>query len=144
MGKTKFETCVDSRLNRCYFQDNTWLNPYMDSLYTHAIRHPDQWIVNTKLSDTINAMTWRFRTENIHAGYADLRYGAFVSKDQVQHFLDNSAFDHTNDVHFAIGLGQYPYIISNPITTTGNSQLEMIGDSEDREQVADQVVSVRH
>lgn len=111
-NQTRFEACQQTL---CYFQDDLWLNPYMDTLYTLACRYPQQWIANTRLVDYIDYMTWRFKQGELSTGYADLRYGAFVSKDQIERFLANDALDHTSDVHFSIGSNQFPYIIANPL-----------------------------
>ncbi|KAG1297011.1 hypothetical protein G6F66_002981 [Rhizopus arrhizus] len=111
-NQTRFEACQQTL---CYFQDDLWLNPYMDTLYTLACRYPQQWIANTRLVDYIDYMTWRFKQGELSTGYADLRYGAFVSKNQIERFLANDALDHTSDVHFSIGSNQFPYIIANPL-----------------------------
>jgi hypothetical protein len=62
----------------------------------------------------------------IHTGYADFRYGAFVSRQKVQTFLSQlgaQGLDATKlklaEIYFSIWLNQYPYLISNPLLSSG-------------------------
>jgi hypothetical protein len=56
----KFTACAVASYNKCYFQDDLWLNPYMDSLYTHASRYPEQLVANARSANYKDYMIWRF------------------------------------------------------------------------------------
>lgn len=59
----KFTACAVATFEKCYFQDDLWLNTYLDSLYTHSYRYPDHLIANTRTSNYIDYMTWRFKNK---------------------------------------------------------------------------------
>jgi hypothetical protein len=147
----KFTACAVATYEKCYFQDDLWLNPYLDSLYTHSYRYPEHLVVNTRTSNYIDYMTWRFKNRgkislqvlacahriptdiSIHTGYADLRYGAFVSRQKVQTFLSQlsaQGLDVTKlklaEIYFSIWLNQYPYLVSNPLLSSGRDSFRHV------------------
>ncbi|KAI8889055.1 hypothetical protein K501DRAFT_267267 [Backusella circina FSU 941] len=61
----KFTACAVASYSKCYFQDDLWLNPYMDSLYTHSLRYPQLVISNIRQSNYVDYNTWRFTHPNI-------------------------------------------------------------------------------
>ncbi|KAG1091974.1 hypothetical protein G6F42_019308 [Rhizopus arrhizus] len=124
----KFTACAVATYGKCYFQDDLWLNPYLDSLYTHSFRYPDHLIANTRPVNYVDYMKWRFTNKDIslHTGYTDLRYGAFVSQHKVQKFLSQLSTQGLStsklrlaEFYFSIWLNQYPYIVSNPLLSSG-------------------------
>ncbi|KAI7903316.1 uncharacterized protein BX663DRAFT_530956 [Cokeromyces recurvatus] len=95
----------------------------MDSLYTNFLRFPTLIHANAKPSHYENEMKWRFYNKdiNLHTGYADFRYGAFVPRWKVQNFLTQlgkSGLTKENlrqaEHYFAIWMNQYPWLLSNP------------------------------
>lgn len=56
----KFTACAVAKFEKCYFQDDLWLNPYLDTLYTHSQRYVDHLIVNTRPVNYIDYKKWRF------------------------------------------------------------------------------------
>lgn len=56
----KFTACAVASYAKCYFQDDLWLNPYLDSLYTHSFRFPDHLVANTRPVNYVDYMRWRF------------------------------------------------------------------------------------
>ncbi|KAI8639872.1 hypothetical protein BD408DRAFT_349108 [Parasitella parasitica] len=124
----KFVACAVASYGKCYFQDDLWLNPYLDSLYTHSFRYPDHLIANTRPVNYIDYMSWRFTNKEIsvHTGYADLRYGAFISQHKAQNFLSQLSIQGLSasklglaEFYFSIWLNQYPYLVSNPLLSSG-------------------------
>ncbi|KAL9559510.1 hypothetical protein PS6_000722 [Mucor atramentarius] len=124
----KFTACAVATYGKCYFQDDLWLNPYLDSLYTHSFRYPDHLIANTRPVNYVDYMKWRFTNKDIslHTGYTDLRYGAFVSQHKVQKFLSQLSTQGLStsklrlaEFYFSVWLNQYPYIVSNPLLSSG-------------------------
>ncbi|KAI9486931.1 MAG: hypothetical protein EXX96DRAFT_551196 [Benjaminiella poitrasii] len=119
----RFTLCATASRLYCYFQDDTFKNPYMDSLYTNLLRFPSLIHANSKPSHYENEMKWRFHNSDIrlHTGYADFRYGAFVPRWKVQTFLTQlgkSSLTKENirqaEHYFAIWVNQYPWLLSNP------------------------------
>jgi hypothetical protein len=119
----RFTTCATAARLYCYFQDDSYLNQYMDSLYTNFLRFPTLVHANAKPSHYENEMKWRFYNKDLklHTGYADLRYGAFVPRWKVQNFLTQLGKSGlTKDSirqaehYFAIWMNQYPWLLSNP------------------------------
>ncbi|KAI9485682.1 MAG: hypothetical protein EXX96DRAFT_471632, partial [Benjaminiella poitrasii] len=112
----------------------------LDSLYTHSCRYSEHFIVNTRLVNYVDYMTWRFKNKDIslHAGYADLRYGGFIPQSKVQNFLiqlNNSTEQkiffqslstRSMEVYFSIWLNQYPYLIFNPLLSLGRDSFKNI------------------
>jgi hypothetical protein len=140
--------------DKCWFQDDLWLNTYLDSLYTHSTRYPDHFVVNIRPSNYIDFKKWRFTADNIqlHTGYADTRYGAFISRQKVQKFLSQTStqeLDMTKlqqqaiDVYFSIWLNQYPYLISNPLLSNGRDRFKNVDTVNNRELVEYYMVSER-
>lgn len=123
LSMARFTSCATASRSYCYFQDDTYLNPYMDSLYTNFLRFPTLIHANTKPSHYELNMKWRFSNDDIrlHTGYADFRYGAFVPRWKVQTFLTQlgkSSLDKSSirqaEHYFAIWMNQYPWLLSNP------------------------------
>jgi hypothetical protein len=56
----RFTTCATAARLYCYFQDDTYLNSYMDTLYTSFLRFPALIHANAKPSHYQNEMKWRF------------------------------------------------------------------------------------
>lgn len=67
----------------------------------------------------------------MHTGYADFRYGAFVSREKVQTFLSQmsalqqqgifsswQSFGHA-ETAFVIWTNQYPWLLANPLLPGG-------------------------
>lgn len=140
----KFTACAVASFDKCYFQDDLWLNPYLDSLYTHSHRYPDHFVVNTRPVNYIDYKRWRFYNSehSIHTGFADLRYGAFIAKQKVQNFLSQlssqglgaSKLKHA-DVYFSIWLNQYPYIVSNPLLSNGRDKFKDLDSVNNRNMI---------
>ena len=64
----------------------------------------------------------------MHAGFADLQYGAFVPRWKVQTFmtqLGKSALGKDRirlaDMYFSLWTNQYPWILSNPLMLASGS-----------------------
>ncbi|CAO3628325.1 unnamed protein product [Mucor hiemalis] len=119
----RFTTCATAARLYCYFQDDTYLNTYMDTLYTNFLRFPTLIHANAKPSHYQYEMKWRFYNEEIklHTGYADFRYGAFVPRWKVQNFLTQLGKSGLSkdsirqaEHYFAIWMNQYPWLLSNP------------------------------
>ncbi|KAI8051414.1 uncharacterized protein B0P05DRAFT_562657, partial [Gilbertella persicaria] len=138
----KFTACAVASFDMCYFQDDLWLNTYLDSLYTHSLRYPDQFVVNSRPSNYIDYMTWRFQNQaiSLHTGYADMRYGAFVSRQKVQAFLSQMSVHGLEgeskfrfiEIYFSIWLNQYPYLISNPLLSFGRDSFKHLDSVNNR------------
>ncbi|KAI7902724.1 uncharacterized protein BX663DRAFT_510260 [Cokeromyces recurvatus] len=133
----KFRACEIGSYDKCYFQDDLWLNPYLDSLYTHSYRYPEHLIVNTRPVNYIDYIKWRFENKNIslHTGYTNLRYGGFIPRHKVQrfssHLLRNQKrFESLNadfvEIYFSIWLNQHPYLIFNPLLSSGRDSFKDI------------------
>lgn len=56
----RFTTCATAARLYCYFQDDTFTNKYMDSLYTNFLRFPSIIHANSKPSHYEKEMKWRF------------------------------------------------------------------------------------
>lgn len=56
----RFTTCATATRLYCYFQDDTYLNLYMDTLYTNFLRFPTLIHANAKPSHYQNELKWRF------------------------------------------------------------------------------------
>lgn len=119
----RFTTCATAARLYCYFQDDSYVNQYMDSLYTNFLRFPTLVHTNTKPSHYENEMKWRVYNKDLklHTGYADFRFGAFVPRWKVQNFLTQLGKSGlTKDSirqaehYFSIWMNQYPWLLSNP------------------------------
>ncbi|KAI8884676.1 hypothetical protein K501DRAFT_247387 [Backusella circina FSU 941] len=140
----KFTACAVASYNKCYFQDDLWLNPYMDSLYTHASRYPEQLVANARPTNYMDYMMWRFNRPDIdlHTGYVELRYGAFVSRSKVQKFLSQLSRQDLStsklrqaENYFSIWTNQYPYLILNPLLSFGRERFKGVDTINNRELV---------
>ncbi|KAI9269108.1 hypothetical protein BDA99DRAFT_546264 [Phascolomyces articulosus] len=96
----------------------------MDSLYLNTIRYPNLIHANSPPTRYMDQMRWRVSNPDIgmHAGFADLQYGAFVPRWKVQTFmtqLGKSALGKDRirlaDMYFSLWTNQYPWILSNPL-----------------------------
>ncbi|KAI8143509.1 hypothetical protein BJV82DRAFT_514706 [Fennellomyces sp. T-0311] len=104
----------------------------MDSLYLNMIRYPNLIHANSPPLRYLDQMRWRVSNPDfsMHAGFADLQYGAFVPRWKVQTFmtqLGKSALGKDRirlaDMYFSIWTNQYPWILSNPLLlASGNHQ----------------------
>lgn len=56
----RFTTCATAVQSYCYFQDDTFINRAMDSLYTNFLRFPSIIHANTKPTHYEKEMKWRF------------------------------------------------------------------------------------
>ncbi|ORY94692.1 hypothetical protein BCR43DRAFT_494443 [Syncephalastrum racemosum] len=112
----RLELCAASIYDHCYFQDDTVLNLYLDSLYTQYMDRPDRIHAHIRSVDYLDNLRWRFENQDIglHAGYADLRHGAFVPKSLVQSLLDQKDL-----VSFVLLSNQYPVLLANPSLRNG-------------------------
>jgi hypothetical protein len=59
----RFTTCATAADNYCYFQDDNYINPFMDTLYTNFIRYPGLIHANAKPSHYETEMNWRFQNK---------------------------------------------------------------------------------
>lgn len=62
-GMGKFTACAVASFEKCYFQDDLWLNPYLDTLYTHSQRYSEHFVVNTRPVNYIDYKKWRFTNQ---------------------------------------------------------------------------------
>jgi hypothetical protein len=147
----KFTACAVASHDKCYFQDDLWLNPYMDSLYTHSLRYPQLIISNTRQSNYVDYSTWRFTRPDIdlHTGFTDLRYGAFVPKEMVSSFVDqlnshdlNSTRMKQADVYFSMWNNQYPYLVVNSLLSSGRDTFKGIDTVNNRQLVRSVMVTL--
>lgn len=86
---------------------------------------------------------------SIHTGYADLHYGAFASREKVQTFLSQlsaQGLDSTKlksaEIYFSIWLNQYPYLVSNPLMSSGRDSFKHIDTVNNRLSVEHYLVSI--
>lgn len=154
---SRFSTCAVAAYDHCYFQDDLALNLYMDTLYTNFLQHPD--IIHATAKPTVypNYIRWRFSNQGkisriiqwftvarlltdfltdiqMHTGYMDFRYGAFVSREKLQTFLaQTSALQKQSitsssswesfaqaETAFVIWTNQYPWLLANPLLPGGH------------------------
>ncbi|KAI8370481.1 uncharacterized protein BYT42DRAFT_502665 [Radiomyces spectabilis] len=121
----RFTTCASSAtFAHCYFQDDRTINRQLDTLYTNFLRYPSLIHVNGNPQHYLNAMRWRINIY-MHAGYADLRYGAFVPRWKVQNFLTQLGKSGLSkerlrlaDIYFTLWTNQYPWIVADPSMAT--------------------------
>lgn len=151
----KFTACAMATYDKCWFQDNLWLNTYLDTLYTHSARYPDHFVVNTRPSNYVEYKKWRFANVDIglHTGYGDMRYGAFISRQKVQKFLSQTSNQDVTlklkqyptvaaDIYFSIWLNQYPYLITNPLLSNGRDRFKHVDTVNNRALVEYYMVSL--
>lgn len=65
----RFTTCATAASAYCYFQDDTYLNTYMDTLYTNFLRFPNLIHANAKPSHYQYEMKWRFYNQGTYLSY---------------------------------------------------------------------------
>ncbi|KAI8330224.1 hypothetical protein BC941DRAFT_361813 [Chlamydoabsidia padenii] len=120
----------------CYFQDDIVDDvdvdddssltriTYWDTLYINFLRYPSLIHANIQSSRYIDHYRWRFHNEeiNMHAGYADLAFGAIVPRWKAQNFLTQLSKSglgkerlYEADAYFAIWSNQYPWLLDNPL-----------------------------
>lgn len=124
-------TCSLAKYDICYFQDDDWLNRYMDSLYTNFLRSPNLIHTNTMPIIHLEHRRWQFQNEdlNIHTGFAWMGCGSFVPKSMATRFLRQLGVLNLGreelllaDMFFTIFSNQYPYQLSNPLTALDQRQ----------------------
>ncbi|KAI9490103.1 hypothetical protein BDB00DRAFT_839641 [Zychaea mexicana] len=122
----RFTSCTLTTYSHCYFQDDLALNLYMDSQYTNFLDTPHLIHANARPATFVDHQRWRFQRGNdLHVGYAQFRYGAIVQKSLVESFI-SAATDQQQpglgrhaDINFIFWTNQYPWLLANPLTTTG-------------------------
>jgi hypothetical protein len=65
----KYTTCSMATYDYCYFQDDDWLNLYMDSMYTNFMRYPDLIHSNTMPIIHLEHKRWQFTNTGKHHCY---------------------------------------------------------------------------
>ncbi|CAB4386815.1 hypothetical protein RhiirA5_345531 [Rhizophagus irregularis] len=122
---SKYTTCSMAKYDYCYFQDDDWLNLYMDSLYTNFLENPNLIHSNSMPVIYLESRRWMFANadKNLHTGFTWLGCGSFVSRAKVQRFLGQLGSislikDRLKlaDRYFSLWTNQYPYQLSNPLT----------------------------
>ncbi|CAB4417263.1 unnamed protein product [Rhizophagus irregularis] len=122
---SKYTTCSMAKYDYCYFQDDDWLNLYMDSLYTNFLENPNLIHSNSMPVIYLESRRWMFANvdKNLHTGFTWLGCGSFVSRAKVQRFLGQLGSislikDRLKlaDRYFTLWTNQYPYQLSNPLT----------------------------
>ncbi|KAF0358155.1 hypothetical protein F8M41_014467 [Gigaspora margarita] len=122
---SKYITCSMAEYNYCYFQDDDWLNLYMDSTYTNFLKNPSLIHSNTMPLIHLEHRRWMFSNsnKNIHTGFTWLGCGSFISRTKVQRFLGQLGYIPLSkdrlrlvDMYFSLWTNQYPYQLSNPLT----------------------------
>ncbi|KAL1917545.1 uncharacterized protein VTP21DRAFT_3938 [Calcarisporiella thermophila] len=122
---SKYTTCALSKYDYCYFQDDDWLNLYMDSLYSNFLKHPTLIHSNTMPIIHLEHRRWMFTDTdiNLHTGFTWLGCGSFLQRDKVHRFLAQLGQENLPrerlrlaDMYFSIWTNQYPYQLSNPLT----------------------------
>ncbi|CAG8619931.1 7454_t:CDS:2, partial [Acaulospora colombiana] len=122
---SKYITCSMAKYDYCYFQDDDWLNLYMDSTYTNFIRNPNLIHSNTMPVIHLEHRRWTFHNadKNLHTGFTWLGCGSFVPREKVLRFLGQLgtiplAKERLRllDMYFSLWTNQYPYQLSNPLT----------------------------
>ncbi|KAG2180100.1 hypothetical protein INT43_003888 [Umbelopsis isabellina] len=121
----KYTTCSMATYDYCYFQDDDWLNLYMDSMYTNFMRYPDLIHSNTMPIIHLEHKRWQFtNTEiNMHSGFTWLGCGSFAPRWKIQNFLAQLGSAGLGkdrlrlaDMYFSIWTNQYPWQLSNPLS----------------------------
>ncbi|CAG8644887.1 16247_t:CDS:2 [Cetraspora pellucida] len=122
---SKYITCSMAEYDYCYFQDDDWLNLYMDSTYTNFLRNPSLIHSNTMPLIHLEHRRWMFSNadKNLHTGFTWLGCGSFIPRAKVQKFMSQLGYislpkDHLKvaDMYFSLWSNQYPYQLSNPLT----------------------------
>ncbi|RUS18215.1 hypothetical protein BC937DRAFT_89031 [Endogone sp. FLAS-F59071] len=60
---SKYTTCAMARYDYCYFQDDDWLNLYLDSMYTNFLRYPNLIHSNTMPIIHLEHRRWQFTNQ---------------------------------------------------------------------------------
>eukprot|EP00742_Colponemidia_sp_Colp-10_P005553 GILJ01005936.1.p1 GENE.GILJ01005936.1~~GILJ01005936.1.p1 ORF type:complete len:552 (-),score=24.00 GILJ01005936.1:90-1745(-) len=85
----RFYACRDSNYEICYFQDDDWFNPYMDSMLHSYLARPN--LVHSLTMDIIYWEQRRWaaynRAVHMYGGFTWLGVGSYVSKSLVERFL---------------------------------------------------------
>ncbi|CAG8507509.1 3144_t:CDS:2 [Paraglomus occultum] len=122
---SKYTTCAMATYDYCYFQDDDWLNLYMDSIYSNFLRSPNLIHSNTMPIIHLEHRRWTFTNadKKLHTGFTWLGCGSFVPRAKVQQFLrqvGSTAMPKDRlrllDMYFSLWTNQYPYQLSNPLT----------------------------
>ncbi|RHZ90140.1 hypothetical protein Glove_7g7 [Diversispora epigaea] len=128
---SKYTTCAMAKYDYCYFQDDDWLNLYMDSIYTNFLRYPNLIHSNTMPIIHLEHRRWMFSNndKNLHTGFTWLGCGSFIPRIKVQRFLGQIGLYSLEkerlrlvDMYFSLWTNQYPYQLSNPLTTLDQSE----------------------
>nr|CAG8494478.1 6977_t:CDS:2 [Entrophospora candida] len=122
---SKHTTCSMAKYDYCYYQDDDWLNMYMDSMYTNFLNNPSLIHSNTMPIIHLEHRRWMFANadKNLHTGFTWFGCGSFVPRAKVQRFLGQLGSISLakerlklSDMYFSIWTNQYPYQLSNPLT----------------------------
>jgi hypothetical protein len=114
-----------AKYDYCYFQDDDWLNLYMDSLYTNFLENPNLIHSNSMPIIYLESRRWMFANadKDLHTGFTWLGCGSFVPREKVQRFLGQLGSISLSkdrlklaDRYFSLWTNQYPYQLSNPLT----------------------------
>ncbi|CAG8553625.1 10453_t:CDS:2 [Diversispora eburnea] len=128
---SKYITCTMAKYDYCYFQDDDWLNLYMDSIYTNFLKYPNLIHSNTMPIIHLEHRRWMFASndKNLHTGFTWLGCGSFIPRIKVQRFLGqigSASLEKERlrlvDMYFSLWTNQYPYQLSNPLTTLDQSE----------------------
>ncbi|KAF7728018.1 hypothetical protein EC973_006783 [Apophysomyces ossiformis] len=129
----RYSACAAAAFDSCYFQDDGWLNSYLDSTYTHFLRYPDTIVTHTTPQNYIDQLHRRFghKAWYMHTGYGDVKYGTFVPRSTVQQFLEQLAHQNMNnttlllaDIYFTLWSNEYPWLLSNPLLPFKDDELK--------------------
>ncbi|KAG0193631.1 hypothetical protein DFQ28_004072 [Apophysomyces sp. BC1034] len=128
----RYTACATAAFDHCYFQDDRWLNGYLDSMYTHFLQHPEAVVAHTTPQNYIDQSHWRFghKAWYMHAGYVDMKYGTFAPRVTAQQFLAQLEHQNMNnttlrlaDIYFTLWTNQYPWLLSNPLLPSQDDKL---------------------
>lgn len=80
-----------------------------------------RWQVWNGMDGLVNQVL-TYTTTGLHAGYADIRYGAMAPRSAaeafVQHDSESDSADHP-EIRFAISMNEYPWVLANSLLTLG-------------------------
>ncbi|KAG2218321.1 hypothetical protein INT45_007716 [Circinella minor] len=150
ISMTRFTTCMKATYSHCYFQDDLGLNLYMDTQYTNFLQTPHLIHANARPATFIDHQKWRFKHGNdLHVGYAQFRYGTIVQKSLIESFVSTvitsyeeqqeQHLDHHADINFIIWSNQYPWLLSNPLLTTGKNEFNINNNNGDDDDSIDPI-----
>ncbi|KAF7728687.1 hypothetical protein EC973_005724 [Apophysomyces ossiformis] len=120
----RYTMCALGSYDHCYFQDDLWINNYLDTMYTSFLRNPDLVHSMTDPAQYSESQRWQFNNQDIkmHAGYSSFQYGAFVPRWKTQNFLTQLGKSGVtknrqrySDIYFIMWTNQYPWILSNSL-----------------------------